>query len=276
MLIRSSGQKNRKFLLLTAILGVVLVYTVLIRSQQQHGYDDDQLENRLNMMNANVKLLYHKSFCECKIDQVLSIEKTHPSTYSVYILKNGAKSFLYNISSADYRHITLTCEPYKTLRRGWGQKVISLAIVESDRVNFESLKKLAVFVHALYPNWIIRIYHDGVTTIEPEKTCEIECLRGENDGGFLDNTDFCDIREIAQRLSLKQLDLGAHKWKLMPLGDTFVDVFVAGEIDEKIFDQNIDYNKHVANANQRVEDIRGFFNLKNQTLARNLFNKLIN
>lgn len=274
--------RNRKFLIL---LTAIFVISIIYMGQIMRSDDSESIEQYMNRMRTmdSIKILYHKNFCECKIDDVMSIEKIEeeksPVTFSVHILRNGnRKTFLYNMTIDEYLDMTLTCDPYKAMRRGWGQKVISLGVIDRKGINLVNLKQLSKSIKNLYPNWIIRVYHDG--SIGDDEICEIECLkeRGER---FLDNVDFCSVNEIAKsgigkgRL-LKVFNIEPKMWKLMPLGDSFVDVFIADEVDEKFFSVNLDYNRHVMDRNGRVEDIRGFFNVRNQSQARELFKRLIN
>ena len=91
----------------------------------------------------------------------------------------------------------------------------------------------------MYPNWLIRIYHDN--SIDDKIKCEIECLK-DSDEKMVDNVDFCNIESVPKHndLYLNFSYIHAMKWRWLPIGDYFVDVFSSRDSDSNIFQREID------------------------------------
>lgn len=242
-----------------------IIYSIAVHRIRNSDYDYD---NQLNIID-NIKLFYHKSFCQCKIDEIVSLEKKQSGDYSVNIFNNtkGEKVLKYDLSRTEYLNLKLTCDAYKSLRRGYGQKVISLSFLSDDNINYGNVKLLATEVKKLHPDWIIRIYHNK--SVSSFHICDLECLREDNQQ-ILDNLDFCDVNNLNEEYLGTNL-IKPNRWKLLPIGDSFVDVFLTDEIDQNVFDE-IKNSSHYSN----LDTLKGFFNIRDRKLAADLFEKLGN
>lgn len=273
-LISSCFEKSYiKYVILLIIVNYVL-FLGLVNRKQNDGDElmDPQFNNRLKIMN-DYRIFYHKQFCECKIDGIIGVEKSINQEYKVTILNNtiGSRTLLYSLKEENLANLSLTCDSYRNLRRGPGQKVISLSFVKNDQVNFNNLKLLAQTVKKLYPDWVIRVYHNG--SLSSDEICNLECADDEQ-MRFMHNMDFCDIsNSLIGVANSKLVNVRPSLWRLLPIGDDFVDVFLAGEIDETFIERNSDYSNWRLSI-ENIEKLKGFFNIRDRLLAKNIFHKL--
>ena len=120
------------------------------------------------------------------------------------------------VSSATYLVDTINSEVsrcnHRSTRRGKGQRVIAISLYgpkENDLFQFNNtlhfLYELIDDARKVYPEWILRIYHDA--TIPPELVADIQCA-------YM-NVDFCDMSSYNL--------IPAKTWRFFAAGDSFVD-----------------------------------------------------
>ena len=85
-----------------------------------------------------------KSDCECRKDDTIEIIKN--GTYSIVYLKtktNRLDKKVIEISEAEFLKRSLTCDPYKVLRRGQHQKTIGFSLYGKNRFYYDKLKNIS-------------------------------------------------------------------------------------------------------------------------------------
>ena len=88
---------------------------------------------------------------------------------------------------------------------------------------------------------MIRIYYDK--SINSSIICELECLKDEKSGKFMDIIDFCNINEIPfgnPNNTWNAQYMHSMKWRFLPIGDPFVDIFMSRDLDSWIIDREVD------------------------------------
>ena len=170
------------------------------------------------------------STCECRRNDTVSVSLIGNTVYNV---KTNSGSQNYQITES----LSMMCDKYKLLRRGMAQKVISFSLYGTQRLYYEYLVKNIRAAKLLYPDWLIRIYHDS--SIDDSIICQLECLKHNNQ--LLDNVDFCNVYNLPQSL-IKEFNASymlPMTWRWLPIGDDFVDLFVSRDTDSCIFDREV-------------------------------------
>jgi hypothetical protein len=118
------------------------------------------------------------------------------------------------------------------------QKIIAYSLYGQNRLYYQYLTNITKLIKTLYPGWIIRIYHDN--SIHKSFICKLECLP-------FSNVDFCDISQLpliknSTLLKYKQemSDLHSMMWRWLPIGDSFVDLFISRDTDSLIIKREVD------------------------------------
>lgn len=168
------------------------------------------------------------SLCPC-VKDIVSIQ-TIKDYVKIDVLDTGRNKVLlsYQIHFEDYKRIQLTCDPYKVLRRGFDQKIISFSLYGKDSFYYRLVKANVARAFNFYPGWTARIYHDK--SIEPGFICEIECTK-------TGNVDFCDITNMPGELNFNYML--PMTWRWLPIGDRFVNLFISRDTDSCIFDREV-------------------------------------
>lgn len=171
---------------------------------------------------------------------------TNRDRYSIRVVNKSKNSinYAYNITFEQANELSFTCDAYNVLKRGFKQKVISYSLFGTGRNYYDKLKSLAKQVEKFYPGWIIRVYYDQ--SIDKSIICQVECEKDEN-GELLDNADFCNVNKISLKLNKSEKSsilngayLDGTKWRWLPIGDSFVDVFSSRDIDSFIIQREVD------------------------------------
>jgi hypothetical protein len=206
--------------------------------------------NNYRQLNNNTN--YHliiESECSCKQNERIQIIKEQEkNTYQVYI----NNQFKYSINNNN-ENLNLTCNLYNSLRRGKNQKVIAYSLYGQNQLYFRYLKNITKMIKHLYPDWIIRIYHDN--TILANIKCELECLQD-------DIIDFCNIEKLPMSLidsNLSWSTIYIHKmiWRFLPIGDSFVSIFNSRDTDSLILKRELDsVNYWLESTNKTVHIMR--------------------
>ena len=234
-------------LLLIVIIFIISVACIqilkTINSLEKH---DDKFKELKSDLIENFETFYFNTSCDCRKKNQIKLVKYED--YSVVRFQNEYKRFkyLYSISNEDLIRTTFTCNLYASLRRGKSQKVLSYSLYGKRKFFYDKLKILTKQMKIFYPGWYMRIYHDN--TIDKSIICDLECQKDE-DGGYLDNVDFCDINNIELKVNYSKLvgdlDLNgtyihAAIWRWLPIGDSFVDVFSSRDTDSYLIQREID------------------------------------
>ena len=150
------------------------------------------------------------------------------------------------------------CDLYNVLRRGYGQKVISYSLYGSNPIYYSEIAYLSKLVSQYYPDWIIRIHYDK--TLNKSIICEYECMKDELTGKYVDNIDFCNINEIPFGNPVETWDaqyMHSMKWRFLPIGDPFVDMFMSRDLDSWIVQREVDAVKEWIESNTLFHVMRG-------------------
>ena len=176
-----------------------------------------------------------ESECICKEENNICLKLNSNDTYTISITQNRNQSKQYVMDKEEFEYSNMTCDPFNVLRRGMHQKVISYSIYndENEYNNFDKNHLISLMKSAkkYFPDWVIRIYHNG--TISKSDICELECLADEKTNTLFDNVDFCDIN----RLTFESMDikhLTPSFWRWLTVGDAFVDIFLSRDFDSCI------------------------------------------
>jgi hypothetical protein len=168
-----------------------------------------------------------KSDCnKCRNENIL-VEKLD-TVYRVWTTKSNNKYYDFEIEKRNIESIT--CDLFNVFRRGPKQNIIGISLYGLDDRYYKSLKLIANQASHFYPEWTIRIYYDN--SINKSIICDIECLK--NDDKLLDNVDFCYINNIPNGLlsnTWSSSYMHNMKWRWLPLGDPFVDIFISRDSD---------------------------------------------
>ena len=176
-----------------------------------------------------------ESECVCKEEYNVCLSLNANDTYTISVNQDSNQTTRYNLNEDVFFYSNIACDPFNVLRRGMHQKVISYSIYndENEYNNFDKNHLISLMKSAkkYFPDWVIRIYHNG--TISKSDICELECLADEKTNTLFDNVDFCDIN----RLTFESMDikhLTPSFWRWLTVGDAFVDIFLSRDFDSCI------------------------------------------
>lgn len=151
------------------------------------------------------------------------------------------KTNLMNASLNELRKEEIACDLYNMLKRGKHQKVVSYSLYGNNTSYYCNFECIIAITKIRYKGFNVRVYYDR--SVSGTYRCQFECK-------YPDMIDFCDVNKfginIASQLegnSKTLRDLGfMHKmmWRFLPVGDTFVDVFMSRDSDALFTDREID------------------------------------
>ena len=218
----------KKFkVIIVTFLCLVLTYFNLNRPREP-SYEHFILRNFHQNENEDANLIRLESKCPCR-KEVLYVE--------------------------DIRKKMFTCDLFNTIRRGKGQKVVSYSLYGSDPLYYSEIKTISKQVAKHYPGWIMRIYYDK--SINQSIICDYECLKDEVTGKY---TNICNINEIPFGNPVKTWDaqyMHSMKWRFLPIGDPFVDMFISRDLDSWIIEREVAAVKEWFNSNTLFHVMRG-------------------
>lgn len=162
--------------------------------------------------SKNAKNLIKKSICQCR-DTPIKV-----STLDNIIQISSYKT--YQLTQKELEESKMACDSEKVLRRGPNQKVISYSVFGQNSFYFRYLEKISTTGKKLFPDWTIRFYHDS--TFDQELLCKIECNYS--------NVDFCNIDKLLFENFSPSFMIPTF-WRWLPIGDSFVDVFLSRDSD---------------------------------------------
>ena len=244
----------------------VFYYTLVVISFLVILFHGDKYFLSLNAEKFQENLLL-KSECECRQNKVIFLNSSqHNSFIDVWSLSN--KKLLYSLSLNFVRESVFTCDLYNVFRRGHNSKVLAFSLYGNNSFYYKNLPALSRSIQTMYPGWIMRIYHDH--SIDKNIKCQIECLRDQN-GQLIDNADFCNINKLPG----KGLSFNSHwsanylhamKWRWLPIGDSFVNVFSSRDTDSKIIPREVDAVNAWLSSDKAGHIMRGSTNLTHCSL----------
>lgn len=180
------------------------------------------------------------------------------------------KQKLYNLSTNELKSFNIACDLYNVLKRGKNQKIVAYSLYGNEPKYTENLKKIIEQVRKYYAQYFVRIFYDS--TINQTLRCHLECK-------YEDIVDFCNVNRYSHSLSQlthsnRFLDLKyMHKmmWRFLPIGDTFVDLFLCRDTDSYITDREVHSVKEWLFSNNIGHIMRGKGDIFEKLLAKEMF-----
>lgn len=217
-------KRKRIFICLTIIILFICVTNLFETINLNQATDElNSFKKIVNKFNQNTVL---NPKCSCQSYQI--VLKREDSKYKVYSLSKNEYTHLYEISEAELDTSVLTCDNFSSIKRGRSQKVISYSLFGRNLKYYEHLDKIIQQAKAYFPDWIIRIYHDS--SIKEEIICKYECETNKHGREFI---DFCNVESLSVNIS----HLNFYYWRLLPVGDDFVDLFISRDTDSWIIER---------------------------------------
>ena len=193
---------------------VIAVFFLVIFLGIIRWFFDDSLISPLTRDSIEQPILfYRRSKCSC--------------TRLIY----GQQSNLLVVDETS----TSLCSQYATLR-GAHQKIIAISMYGpkenvlfnlNDSVNF--LHELIFDMNKIYPNWILRVYHDQ--SLNDDLICSIECS--------YHNVDFCNASQLGSLGSISDY-MPPKIWRFLPAGDLLVDMIISRDLDSPLSQRELD------------------------------------
>ena len=182
----------------------------------------------------------YKSNCSCHTNDSIEVETTN-NAYKVYLVKDGSRNLMYNISKKEYKKSIFTCDMYSSLRRGKRQKVIAYTLFGTNQFYYDKIRDVSKQIQKLYPDWKMRVYHDS--SINRSVVCDIECQTDDN-GTLIDNSDFCDLSDfkaVSNGKIVRPVEYVLPRmWRFLAVGDSFIDIMMSRDTDSYIFQRELD------------------------------------
>ncbi|CAF1078042.1 unnamed protein product [Brachionus calyciflorus] len=172
-----------------------------------------------------IKALKHE--CDCFKDEILYLSS---NVNNEYFVQHNQKSY-----SINEKNLVLTCDLYKSLKRGPNQKIISYSLYGKDNRYYNLIPNLTLKVKEFFPDHVMRIYHNN--SIDESFKCDLECTNS--------HVEFCNINKLS--LNSKTFDnefnlnyIHSMKWRFLPIGDSFVDLFMSRDLDSMLLKREVD------------------------------------
>ncbi|CAF0712424.1 unnamed protein product [Brachionus calyciflorus] len=165
--------------------------------------------------------------CKCFQNNYITLEKNNEFKY---IVKIDQKTYEINAKKTNF-----TCDLYKSLKRGPKQKIVSFSLYGNNELYYNYITNLTSLIKKFYPDHVMRIYHDH--SIDVSFKCDLECANS--------HVEFCNIEKMSLNLNdyNKVLNLSyihAMMWRFLPLGDSFVDLFMSRDTDSLVLQREVD------------------------------------
>jgi hypothetical protein len=240
----------RKYIFL---LFVISIFTVILTYKYSEKSNLSKPDHFLHNEPANQSEFY--SECMCKQDNKIILKILNESHFEIIHMKKDSDKILKSYILKKFQK--LACNKFGWLYRGAKQKIVSFSLYGKDPFYSSKLMNLTRLIKKYYPDWLIRVYHDE--TILDSLKCKIECQIDENNN-LIDNSDFCNIEKLpASLVNDETWQVSIHKmmWRWLPIGDSFVDVFVSRDTDSLILQREIDSVQIWMNSNKTGHIMRG-------------------
>jgi hypothetical protein len=236
--------KNALIILILAAIALCYYYSFKVLFNPRHRVFQRErflIESKKLSKQVEYGTYELTSKCSCRKNEKIFVKLHHDLT-SIYL--NEKK--LYNLKTDKFLSRRFTCDLYNVLRRGLKQKVYSYSIFSNKERYSQRVKSITYQIKAFYDReWSIRYYYDH--TINKNLICQVECLRNESNGEYLDNADFCDMDNLKFTFSdfllnrtYNASDIWGTMWRYFTIYDSFVDVFSARDSDSDILQREVD------------------------------------
>lgn len=209
-----------------------------------------------------------------KEEKSSSLITTRTTTTSNDTSTTKIKTYLFNLTLTQAKQFTKTCDMFNVLRRGLNQKIISYSFYGRNPKYSRNLEGIVEIMRLKYSAFTARVHYDS--SIDLRMRCRMECL-------YPDVMDFCDMNAFSTSVSdeilveetdsvegeradkkrrrrANVLDMThMHKmmWRFLPVGDSFVDVFMSRDTDSFFTDREVDAVNAWLNSNKPVHIMRG-------------------
>lgn len=286
---------------LNILIFFIITFFILYYLYQDRGNFGTNLSFRSNITKNNLPLVisediiqFLKPYCSCSdnnefivVQKKIDSSKSKDSFYVLASLiqldnksyQNNTKRLLLEESFEELKLEKVTCDLYNVLKRGKNQRVIAFSLYGTNRIYYERLELLLQQIRLKYKSYTARIYYDK--TVNKTLRCYLECK-------YRDFVDFCNINHFStsvtdqlgvyekKNTTVVYEDLSyMHKmmWRFIPVGDSFIDVFMSRDTDSFIIDRELDSVKEWLNSNNIAHMMRG---RRNIIFFHNLFLFTIN
>lgn len=249
-------------------------------------YLKNQLHNQMKISaetkNTIETARIFRPYCNCSQSskseyikiQMISIEDDILTTFDKSLIvithneisnKSGTiqikRKLLSKMTLNEFGEENLTCDIFGVLKRGKHQKVISFSFYGDNRKEFKYIEKMLKQIRTKYKGYSARIYYED-DWMDKNFRCRIECQ-------YSDVVDFCNVNHFPMSLRgiLQDEDPSVHftdlsymfraTWKILPIGDTYVDVFMSRNVESLIFQREIDSVNVWLNSNKYGHIMRG-------------------
>lgn len=178
------------------------------------------------------------------------------------------KTYLFNLTLTQAKQFTKTCDLFNVLRRGLHQKVISYSFYGRNSKYSNNLEGIVELMRLKYKGYTARVHYDS--SINLAMRCHLECE-------YPDVMDFCNMNAFSTDVGelivttppeetkrAKLVDMShMHKmmWRFLPVGDSFVDIFMSRDTDSYFSDREIDAVNQWLASNKPVHIMRGILGL---------------
>ncbi|CAF0827250.1 unnamed protein product [Brachionus calyciflorus] len=227
-----------------------------------------------NKNDIIIKVLRHD--CDCFRDEFVDLLS---NVNKEYFVSQNQKSY-----SINPKNLFLTCDLYRSLKRGPNQKIISYSLYGKDNRYYNLIPNLTQKVKEFFPDYVMRIYHDN--SIDESIKCDLECKNS--------HVEFCNINNLP--LNSENFDkefnlnyIHSMKWRFLPIGDSFVDVFMSRDLDSMLLKREVDsvhewidsedlghiMRDHYYHGHYILGGMWGFKNIYNQKLGKEIFDLLV-
>jgi hypothetical protein len=177
-------------------LGIIILSIILI-SIYNHDLRNES-HNKINLPNH----LILNSHCACVTDKV-EVNR-FKSDYQIKVKQNKSILLEYEISVEAFKLLTFSCDLYSSLRRGFNQNIISFSLFGSNKFYYSLLEANVKAAKRLYPDWVIRVYHDN--SINRSEMCKHQCLTDKTNNILLNNIDYCNVNNLIYQNKVKYYD----------------------------------------------------------------------
>jgi hypothetical protein len=284
-------KRNVKNLTLVTLVFVLAIYVYMKLTVYLYEVEYSDLFKTKNTFVEKKLTLFSDCYCQKDLVHVERLDNYYEITIESSVEKNETQANFYNsyrLDKKEFEELFFTCDLYSVLRRGPFQKVLSYTLDENDSgYFFNNIEEKMNAAYIRYPKWVLRFYH--LDTISHSYKCESVCKKHLDDF-YYDNIDFCNINKLPFKL-LSKWDasyMDKELWRLLALGDDFVNVFISQSTDTCIGDQKIRQDLEWLKSNvvsqlilnklneqdETLVRLSGFKNVKNRRLARKLFSIL--
>lgn len=219
--------------------------------QLQSQSTDEYFRAHANRQKVDESLVLF-SKCYCQRELVYVNKKDAWSGQVEIVIRDQNENLIGSYSMNESDVSSLSCDLYRSLRRGPRQRVIGVIYSATNQIDLRSMLESA---SRLFPGWIVRVYYERQDVADPGVVCVQECRRETN------NVDFCDVNELPLNFESKwnaAKRLMKTSWRWLPLGDRLVDVFLSRDLNACFSQREISaINEWLGETNKTVHIMKG-------------------